>query len=198
MCVWRRGLLVFLCAVLTPAATAADWLIAPFAGVALGSRWTFVDLDDVAGERKWMFGGTVTILGEGVLGVEGDFAYVPAFFQSRTPSLVQSGSVATLMGNVVLAMPLSVSRHSLRPYVTGGGGLMRAHKEDVLDVFPVNANMFGVNTGGGVVGFLNERIGLRWDVRYFRRVSGGDEQGAAFGSPRLSFWRVTMHVVIRY
>ena len=44
---WRRDLLVLLCAAFIPAVAAADWLVAPFAGVAFG--WTPGQTTSLAG-----------------------------------------------------------------------------------------------------------------------------------------------------
>jgi hypothetical protein len=56
-----------------------------------------------------------------------------------------------------------------------------------------------VDFGGGVAGFLTERIGLGWDVRYFRTIRGGTvESGSSIdATERLSFWRANMALVIR-
>jgi hypothetical protein len=53
--------------------------------------------------------------------------------------------------------------------------------------------------GGGAVGFVSERIGVGWDLRYFKRVTGGPDRttGLVFGDTELTFWRLSMAVVIR-
>ncbi len=55
-----------------------------------------------------------------------------------------------------------------------------------------------MDIGGGVTGFLSKRIGLGWDVRYFRSLGTGEERGQSFGPEQLSFWRANMAVAIRY
>jgi hypothetical protein len=55
-----------------------------------------------------------------------------------------------------------------------------------------------MDLGGGVTGFLTKRIGLSWDVRYFRSIDRTFESGLSVGgSEQLSFWRANMAVAIR-
>ena len=103
------------------------------------------------------------------------------------------------MGNVVVAVPKRVTKESLRPYASGGLGLMQPKAEDFLGVFPVDRSLLGMNVGGGVIGFITRRTGVRWDIRRFRTVKGKEDSGAfANASARLSYWRGTMGLVIRY
>jgi hypothetical protein len=77
---------------------------------------------------------------------------------------------------------------------------MRITKDDVVSAFPLTLNVMAIDVGGGVTGFLSETVGLNWDVRYFRNITGApdpDNPGSSFGAPRLSFWRLTMGVVLR-
>jgi hypothetical protein len=175
----------------------ADWHLAPFAGVKFGGATTLVDLDDAAGAHKLAYGGTVTWLGRGILGVEGDIGIVSNYFEEGDDSQVRSSQVATAMGNVVVTAPLGWTRDSLRPYVSGGLGLVRARMDDSLNVFSFRRNMGGYNVGGGVVGFITPFTGVKWDVRYFKGW-GPSGEGTTFGSARLSFWRGTMSLVLRY
>ena len=50
--------------------------------------------------------------------------------------------------------------------------------------------------GGGVTGFLSDRIGLGWEARWFRSLSGSS-RGLSLGNEQVSFWRANMAVVIR-
>jgi hypothetical protein len=89
-------------------------------------------------------------------------------------------------------MPRHLVEYTLRPYLVGGAGLMAARIDQVNNFFDVSANLNAIDWGGGVTGFLTNRIGLNWDVRRFRSI--GEGQGPA----RLSFWRVNMALAIRY
>lgn len=184
-----------------PRAAAAQWvLIQPFIGLSFGGDTTFLDPDDATKLRKPIYGGTVTIIGRSVLGAEGDFGYVPGFFQRDGAELVTGSRVVTIMGNVVVAAPLAWTGDSLRPYASGGVGLMRVRLNDFLNLISAERDLLGINVGGGAIGFFTERVGVRWDVRYFKSVNDLDEEKPpiSFGSARLSFWRATAAVVLKY
>ena len=61
----------------------------------------------------------------------------------------------------------------------------------------VSRNLAALDIGGGVTGFFTNRIGVSWDVRYFRSIGAGDNNGLSFGNEQLSFWRATMAGVVR-
>jgi hypothetical protein len=185
---------------LFPRAGLADWHITPFFGASFGGETNLIDLEGAAGKTRIVFGGTGSFLTDGFLGVEVDFGHVPGFFENEEAgSFVTSSSVTTLTGHVILAMPRTVTRESLRPYLSGGFGLIRVRLEDRGDVFSADANLLGLSVGGGVIGFVTTRTGLRWELRYFRAVQGEVPSGGfASGLTRLTFWRGTMGVVIRY
>ena len=66
-----------------PAVGWAEWQVKPFIGVTFGGDNTFLALDQVSGERKLALGARVTWLGN-FIGVEGEVARVPGFFQTAT------------------------------------------------------------------------------------------------------------------
>ena len=103
----------------------------------------------------------------------------------------------SLTGNVVLALPLSVTRESLRPYVSGGMGVIHAGADDRSGLFTLDRNLLGVSIGGGAIGFVNSRAGVRFDLRYIRSTSEGIANATLLTEPRLSFWRATIGVAIR-
>jgi hypothetical protein len=179
----------------------ADFLLTPFLGTQFGGKTassTLLDLDLAAGSRHWIFGGSAAWLSDQFFGVEADFATVPGFLQESGAdfSLVSGSRVTTLSGNVIVAVPLAVSRESLRPYVIGGLGLVHASTED-----PVGLNedqdWAGLQVGGGAAGFITRRAGVRFDLRHTRALSRGVNLRGERSS-RLSFWRATFGVTIRY
>jgi hypothetical protein len=190
-----------------PASAAADWYFTPYAAYKFGGSTTLIDLEGVAGsspeakaERKVTWGGSVTWLGPGVFGLEADFALTPGFFQADpvpSPLLVTSSRVTTLMVNAVVAAPLSFTGDSLRPYISGGWGLMRASTESD-EAIDYTRNLSGFNIGGGAVGMLSRRAGVRWDLRYLRGIGDAEGGGTLGGPARLSFWRGSMGLTIRF
>jgi hypothetical protein len=186
------------CALLLLQATAAsaEWQLKPFMGVTFGGTYTFIDLDQVAGERNFVVGGSATWLVD-FIGVEVDFGRVPGFFQTESQQLVLSSSVTTLTGNIVLTLPKKMARYTLRPYVVAGGGLVRAAYDDELGVLSNTRSLGTLDFGGGATGFVNDRVALNWDLRYYRSLGGTEGSGLSIGRERISFWRATMGVAIR-
>jgi hypothetical protein len=193
---WRTGLLVAALYIGSPAVASAEWQIKPFVGLTFGGDTTLVDLDAAADNTHAVFGVGGIWLGE-VFGVEGDLSRVPGFFQSGR--LVLASSVTTFTGNLVVALPRRVAGYGLRPYFVTGGGLMRARADDDFNVLPVSVNFRAIDLGGGVTGFVSDRFGVNWDVRWFRSAGGSSvARGNSFDSEHLSFWRAGMALAIRY
>ena len=192
----RLGWMVCALLVLQPAAGWAEWQVKPFVGITFGGTNTFLDFDAVAGERKFMLGASATWLGN-VFGVEGDVARVPGFFQTESQQSVTSSSVTMITGNVLLTLPRKMTQYGLRPYLVGGGGVVGANIDHEVPTLDVETSLGVLDFGGGVTGFLTDRVGLNWDVRYFRSVGGKEGTGLAIGREELSFWRTTMGVAIR-
>jgi hypothetical protein len=192
--------LALLVAVWPPVTADADWLVMPYIALDFGGSTSIVDLEQAAGNAHLTYGGAVGWLGEGVFGWEADFAYTPSFFETdEGPELVTSSHVLSLMGNVIVATPLSWTNLSLRPFLSGGLGAIQASTHDGLNVFTVDRTLWGFNAGGGAMGFISERTGLRWDLRYFRNIKSDEgASGVGFGTPSLSYWRASMAVVLRY
>jgi hypothetical protein len=186
----------------TPHAAAAEWQFKPFLGVTFGGSITpaTLDLDFAAGKPNVVYGGSVTLLGE-IFGVDVDFGHAPGFFEtgdlSRSP-LVSRSSTTTLTGNVVVAVPRRIAQYTLRPYFVVGGGLIRAHIEDVFGALPLSDNMVGLDVGGGVTGFLTNRIGLSWEIRHFGKAGGGAGMVPSGQADDISFWRASMALAFRY
>jgi len=197
---WGAGaaaLSAMLLTLATPAA-AADRQIRPYVSVTFGGRTTLVDLENSADKHHGMIGVTGAILGD-IVGVDVDLAGGPGFFQSGDRHLVLQSSVTTLMGNVVVAMPRRMTEYTLRPYVVGGLGLMRVNVLDYFNVLQVADTFLAYDFGGGAIGFVTNRVGVFWDVRRFRNVvRSGQTRGVSVDTERLSYWRASMGLAIRY
>ena len=191
----------------TPAQAAADWHLTPFLGLTFQGETTLIDSESAVGQAHWHFGGAVGIVGNGIIGAEGLIVYTPGFFQQDnppaiggvpSPDVVESRALA-LMGNVILTTPRRWNEYGLRPFVSGGIGLLRASAKDSFDIQPVSANLLGYNIGGGAVGFLTERAGLRFDLRYFSNLKpSNSDEGIAIGRVQLSYWTAGAGVVFKY
>jgi len=193
----RAGLLALTLLLFSPAKSSAEWQVRPFLGVSFGGGTTLVDLAGAAGSPNVVIGASGALLGD-VIGVEGDFGYAPGFFQSGDEQLVRGNSVTTLTGNFILSMPRHLTEYTLGPYFVVGAGLMHAHVDDIFGVLSVSSTLPAMDIGGGVTGFFSRRVGLIWDARYFSSVGNRKARGVSFGSERLSFWRASMGLVVRY
>jgi hypothetical protein len=180
------------------APASADWLLVPHSGLKFGGETTLVDLEKAAPEKKTPLGVAGMWLGAGLVGAEVDFTYIPDYFDRKNADLVTGSSVRTLTGSVVVAAPLSLTRESLRPYLVGGVGWMHSESEDFADLFSFKSDLWAMNVGGGVIGFLSDGFGVRLDLRFFRNISEERQQGVVFGDTKLSYWRLGVGLVFKY
>ena len=197
----RVSVLTLTLLLFAPARTSAEWQIRPFLGVTFGGSTTFVDLAQAAGSPNVVFGANGRWLGN-VIGIDVDFGHAPGFFESGDQQLVQRSSATTLTGNIVLTPPRRATEYTLGPYFVAGAGLMNVRIDDFFDALPVESTLPAMDIGGGVNGFFSDRIGVSWEVRYFRSLGGKELRGITIApeetSERLSFWRASMALVIRY
>jgi hypothetical protein len=59
----------------------------------------------------------------------------------------------------------------------------------------------GFNLGGGVAGFFTDKVGVRGDLRYFRKLKAGSSSANdldVFDVDTLSFWRGTVGITFRF
>ena len=174
--------------VMTPAAARADVMFSPFLGLSFGGD---------ARKEAVTYGGTLTFMGGGVFGFELDAALSPDMLSndSDTDLDLGSNSVGTVMANLIIGAPLG----KLRPYASAGGGLLRINIEDPLDLFDASRNTWGVNVGAGVMGFFSEHVGMRADVRYFRRIKDDDtSSGVDLDLGQVNYWRGTVGLSLRF
>ena len=158
----------------------AETFVVGYAGAVAGG-----DLND----NKTTYGGALDFLGDGAgLGFEVDFAYTPSFFGDAA-LFGSDNNVATLMGNVLFAVPLG---DKAKLYGAAGGGLLQSRVDDVDDFFDVTKNDFGVNVGGGLLLNFGQNFGVRGDVRYIRNLQSDEGEGdfpVDLGG--FDYWKVT-------
>jgi opacity protein-like surface antigen len=190
-----------------PRTASADWIVTPFVG------WNTGGSADVNGsngtttastfEHKANYGVSVTGMGGGVIGGEIDFGYSPNFFATNTDAngfqFTNNSNVTTLTGNVIVGVPVGGHGAQIRPYAVGGVGLIRTNVQDAAGFFSVNTkNDFGFDIGAGVMGFFNQNIGLRGDVRYFRGFRGTSDNAIGLGISNFNFWRTSIGVSFKF
>lgn len=205
--------LVFLTGMAKPAA--ADWLFTPYLGVTFAGAANTIDVDNLDEEfrRRTNFGASLAGMSSGIFGLEFDVNHTRNFFQVTEGGAdvdfidVNSG-LTTLMGNVIIGIPVGgTTGGGVRPYVSGGAGLMRANIkiEDLLE--DLSTNDLAVNVGGGVHMFFGDNIGIRGDLRYFRGLEQQDDDDPLedddffdedFGLENFDYWRATIGVTFRF
>lgn len=168
-----------------PAAASAQTFLTPYAGVTAGGD---------APTSKLTAGASLMIVNN--VGLEIDFGYTPDFFDEEADlALVADSNVTTLMANLAIAP----GEGPVRPYGVAGIGLLRT-RIDTDDLFAeVDENDWGLSVGAGVMGMFSDNVGLRGDVRYFRRLQdpeGDNDLDVALG--QFDFWRVTGGVTFRF
>lgn len=188
----------------TPTAARADWLLTPFVGVTFGGNAKFGDIGTFTDnfKKKVTFGGTLTWMGAGIIGLEADLGVTPDFFENvaDTPNVTFGDShVTTLMGNLVVGAPIGGTRGpGFRPYASGGIGLLRSNI-DVTGVFDnLSKNDLGINVGAGAHIFFADHVGIRGDIRYFRSLQNDDNEPLRLGLSDFDFWRGTVGVTFRF
>jgi hypothetical protein len=162
------------------------------------AAWIGANAATTTDDGRSAFGTTMGYMGAGIFGFEADIGYSPEFFGSTN----EFGHVRgiTVMGNAILGIPIGGDDGAgIRPFVSGGFGLMRTHSErgGILDRSR-STNELGYDFGGGMMGFFNDHIGLRGDVRYLRTLEDVNRgEGVDFAPGRLRYWRATAGVTFR-
>lgn len=156
---------------------------------------SLVDSDLASGNVHRNFGGSVALLGNGVFGVEGLVVWTPGFFTGRPEGLVKRSRSIETMGNVMVTTPRRWTEYSLRPFISGGLGVI--HTSRTENVFPDNRSIPAFNIGGGAIGFLSKRTGLRFDLRYNSSLARSDEGPVAIGRVHIRYMTASVGVVLR-
>jgi hypothetical protein len=170
----------------------------PSFGLKFSGTQTLADLEQAEGETKNVFGASFALLDQRVFGIEGDFAFLPGYFERNDAVPIWSGSsVVGLSANLIVAVPLGVTREGLRPYLVSGFGLLHAAADEPTNTFNISSTMPALTFGGGAMGMLSRNTGVRFDLRYQRSL--GQEGGAVDAEgPRLALWRASVAYVRRF
>ena len=136
-------------------------------------------------EGHTSYGAAIGFLGQGAFGFEIEGTYTPHFFGPDNNN--GTSNVTTLMGNIVLGVP--IGRNNSRVYATGGVGLMKFRVPDADTFFDIDRNDFGMNAGAGVMIGLGDHFGIRGDVRYFRDIHESDAGDFEVDFGGFNYWR---------
>ena len=182
---------------LAPMPARADTLFIPFFGVNVGgdSGKKFSEAFDTS---QFNWGASLTFMGGGVFGVEGDFGFSPDFYGKTD---VGGSNVLTATGNLVIGIPFG-GQHGfgIRPYGLGGAGLLRSKSDFGTGVAEIDENDLTWSAGGGVLLFFGTRAGIRFDIRYFKTFDDLEILGVPIAqSPgKVDFTRTSLGFVLRF
>ncbi len=142
-----------------PAKAAADWLFTPFIGATFGGSADVAGSGDTFADnfhRKVNYGAALEWMGGGVFGFGVDVGYSPNFFRDSDTGQFGDGNVTTVMANVIVGAPMG----GLRPYASGGVGVIKQRVSDVGQFFDkIDNSDFGINVGAGLMGFFSDNVG---------------------------------------
>jgi hypothetical protein len=184
-----------------PSVARAEWHFVPTLGWTFQADTSLFDPDQGTSKVHWNFGGTVTLLGSGIFGVEGMIVWTPGFFAGDEllgqPAIVQKSHTFAIMGNAMLTTPRKWTEYSLRPFVSGGLGVLGYSRTEFKTVFPDTGNIPAFNIGGGAIGFLSKRTGVRFDLRYYNNLPQSEDACVSIGRCHLRYMTASVGVVIR-
>jgi hypothetical protein len=173
----------------SPAPASADGFVSPW----VGSNFAR-ELDGSVGS----FGVTAGSMGAGIIGGEFDFGYSPSYWDK---DVFGNNNVLDLMGNLIVGIPIGGQKGpGIRPYVTGGLGIIRQDFDGLLDSDAASNTDFAYNLGGGIMGYLGTHFGLRGDIRYMRTINSDvtdSDFDPELGLGSFHFWRASFGVVFR-
>ncbi len=174
-----------------PAAAHAQLQVSPFAGVNFGGDTTKTSGTAGVSATYWVFNW---------MGIEAEAAYSPMFFEQD--GFLTSRSVTTMTGSFIFKAPMTskMSSDKFQPYITTGLGTLRPNLSEAGGLAVAKGNTLALSVGVGATGFINEHVGLRGDLRYFRGLRESDLETNSFGLDfsKFSFWRPTAGLVVRF
>lgn len=190
----RKHLLAMAVVLLLPGVARADWLFTPYGGMTFGKDAKDLEHFNWGVDAGWM--------GHGIVGFDVDFNHTPNFFEAKdatnTTELFGSNNVTSLMGNLLIGAPIGGQKGGgVRPYVSGGFGLLKSNVPGTSDFLKVSSNDFGMNFGFGAHVFASDHVGFRGDVRYLRSLQKDDSTATNFALGNFDFWRWTVGVTFR-
>jgi len=198
---WRAVAACCLVLLVCPRPAAAEWHITPTFGMTFAGKTTLQDFEHATDKIHPVFGIGGTYLTSGIFGFEALAIITPHFFETGSLDLIKTSRATALMGNVMVTVPRKWAEYSLRPFVSGGFGLLRTSQVDPNAKLGVTSNIAGFNIGGGAVGYFSKRTGVRFDFRYYSNLHGGDQlapDGAvAIGDVQLRYMTLTVGLVFR-
>ena len=173
-----------------PAPLAAQSFISPLLGYDFGDDSSCPAITGCE-DKNLNIGAGIGSMGP-LFGLELEFSYAKDFF-GAAPGF--SSSVLTVMSDLIVGPQIG----PVRPYGTGGVGLIKSHVSATPTSLLDSSNSdFGWNIGGGVMVFLGENIGVRGDIRHFHSFQDLEILGFPLSDTKLDFGRASAALVFRF
>jgi hypothetical protein len=174
-----------------PSVARAQLQMSPFAGVTFGGDTTKSSGTAGLSVSYWVFDW---------MGIEAEAAYSPMFFEQD--GFLTSRSVTTMTGAFLFKAPTGtmMSSEKFQPYLAVGLGVLRPNVSEAGGLAIAKGNALAMSLGVGATGFINDHVGFRGDLRYFRGLRDDDLETNSFGLnfSKFSFWRPTAGLVVRF
>lgn len=194
--VWSAGFVLAVAMAGASRASADMVLVAPFVGGNGGGAAGATVLPGADTRNRLTYGVALDFLVTKRLGAGLDLGQSPNFFGDDN-GFRTDRAVSTFMGNATFLVPVGTR---VVPYAAGGAGAIRFDVREAGGLATLARSQAGWNAGGGVLGYLNEHVGVRGDVRYFRTFEDAQVEANPFGlnTNAFDFWRLTTGVVFRF
>ncbi len=172
---------------------AAQGFVSPFIGTTLTSP------SETGSSTKMGYGVALGAFGP-IVGGETEIAFYPEVIDNSANGLAKSKVISFSAG-----MLLGPTLGAAKPYVAFGAGNLHLNVTGLSSVVVPNPetisnNYFTFNTGGGVMGFFTDHLGVRGDLRYYRAfgVKIADLEDAGLAFDKFNFWRATFGLAVKF
>ena len=182
---------------LAPVPARADILLIPFFGVNFGGD-SDTEISEAFDSSQYNWGASITFMGGGIFGFEGDFGFSPDFYGKTD---VGGSNVLTATGNLIVGIPFGGQQgFGIRPYGLVGAGLLQSKSDFGTGAAEIDEDNLTWSAGGGVLLFFGTRAGMRFDVRYFQTFDDLEILGVPIAqSPgKIDFTRASLGFVLRF
>ncbi len=189
----KRFVLICVFVLLAAHDAAAQAFVVPFIGTTLTSPSK--NGDSTKPGYGVAFGG----MGK-IIGAETEIAYYPEVIDTA-PNAIAKSRVISFSGGMLIGPRLG----PVTPYFAIGAGNLNLNVTGVSSVIVPNPesisnNYFTFNTGGGVMGFFSDHIGVRGDLRYFRAfgLKFDELANTGIGFDKFNFWRASIGLAVKF
>jgi hypothetical protein len=193
----RVTVIALVAIVLAPLPARADILLTPFFGVNFGGD-AGKEFSAAFESNQFNWGASLTFMGGGVFGFEGDLGYSPDFYGKTD---LGGSSLLTATGNLILGIPFGGQQgFGVRPYGVVGAGLMQSKSQFGTGVVEIDENDVTWSAGGGILMFFGTNVGARFDMRYFRTFDDLEILGFQIAESvgKVDFTRASFGIVFRF